>query len=152
MTEWFVERLPAPLYNRNEEVGQRWKEVQAETAALMAWLPRVPEHDWARVEQAGGLFARHVGPFSAWGSFYDEMLKAPLEDTVRSHVLWVLADVYMLAGLPDRALAVAQAKKEFDLQRGAEREAAIAGGLLPSPWHSLQWALGRKIAPAVGET
>ena len=130
MTEWFVERLPKLPSGQEGEMGQRWKEVLTETAALTAWLPRVPEHDRVRVEQAGGWFAIYVGPFSTWGSFYEEMLKAPLEEAVRSHVLWVLADVSRSAGLLDRALAMAQTKKELDLQRGAERGAALAAGLI----------------------
>jgi hypothetical protein len=124
MTEWFAARLP---YG-GEDQGRCWQEVQDETAALIEWLPQVPGPDRARVERAGSWFAIIAGPFHAWLRFCDNTLAGDLSDEGRSHFLWTLGNVALRGGLPDRALAAAEEKRELDSKRGDEFGAALASG------------------------
>jgi tetratricopeptide (TPR) repeat protein len=130
MTQWFVERLPELPYGQEEEMGRRWKEVQAETEALTAWLARVPPDQRVKVEGAGSWQAINIGPFYAWGSFCEEMLIDSLTEAERSHVLWTLSCVSHRAGMLDRALAAAQEKAKLDRECGKERNAALALGVV----------------------
>jgi tetratricopeptide (TPR) repeat protein len=125
MTNWFCERLP-------EAAGLegRWTEVHAETASLLDWLPLVPEEERTGVERAGSWFAINSGPFHAWLRFCEAMLSGNLDDAARSGVLWTLGQVALSAGLPDRALAVANEKQALDKTRGEDRGAALAAGIV----------------------
>jgi tetratricopeptide (TPR) repeat protein len=128
MTEWFVSRLPMLPFGQEDEMGQRWNEVRAETDALISWLARVPPEDRVRVERAGSWHAINIGPFNAWALFCEEMLASSLEDKERSHSLWTLGWVYHLSGALDRALRAAEDKRELDRERGDERGTALAAG------------------------
>ena len=125
-TDWFCARLPKLPYGQEDEQGRRWKEVQAETPALLAWLPRVPADDRVRVERAGSKFAIYNGPFHAWSAFCEELLTQPLEDAQRSDALWTLGQVARRAGDLDRAASTARTKGDLDRARGDEHEAAPA--------------------------
>jgi hypothetical protein len=126
MTERFCERLPEP----GEGEAWRWNEVHAEAMALLEWLPQVPAAERARVLRAGSWFAINTGPFHAWRRFCEGMLVATLDDAARSNVLWTLGQVALRGGDPDRALAAAEEKRDLDRNRGKEREAALASGLI----------------------
>ena len=124
MTGWFVERLPAG----GEDQGQRWQDVYDETAALIEWLGQVPAAERRQIVEAAMQYATRAGPFHAWMRFCEEALPEEQDEGARSNLMWVLVQVALRSGLPDRALAVAQQKQELDLGRGAEREAAISAG------------------------
>jgi tetratricopeptide (TPR) repeat protein len=124
MTAWFVGRLP----ERAHEQGQRWGEIHAEHAALVAWLALVPSADCVRVERAGSAYAWQCGPYLAWAVFCERCLQVVGSDGDRSHALWTLCLVTEGGGDLDRSLAAAEDKVRLDLARGAEREAALARG------------------------
>ena len=126
MTEWFVARLP----EGGDDQGRRWQDLNEETAALTEWLGQIPPADGVRVERAGSWRAIYNGPFHAWLRFCEEALAGAIADEDRSDFLWTLGQVAFYGGLPDRALAVATEKRSFDQQRGAEREVALAAGLI----------------------
>jgi tetratricopeptide (TPR) repeat protein len=126
ITEWFVARFPGG----GEEQGRRWGEIQEEIAALTEWLTRVPPADRVRVERAGALYAILNGPFHAWLRFCEEALIGNSSDEDRSKFLWTLGNVAFSGGMPDRALAAAREQRELGLKRGAERDAALASGLI----------------------
>jgi tetratricopeptide (TPR) repeat protein len=126
MTEWFVARLPAG----GEDQGQRWREVHEEIAALIEWLTQLPAQDRARVERAGKDYAFSNGPFHTWLRFCEEALIGESSEVDRSNYLWTLGQVALRGGLPDRALGAAQEQRTLDLRRGAERDAAMASGLI----------------------
>ncbi|HSK77210.1 MAG TPA: hypothetical protein VLQ45_12210, partial [Thermoanaerobaculia bacterium] len=130
MTEWFVSRLPELPSGQEEEMGRRWREVQAEIETLTAWLARVRLEDRIIVLAAGSRYATRVGPFHAWVMFCEEMLADFLEDAKRSDALWVLGQVSLKSGLLDRAMKVAQDKLALDSSRGEEHRVAIAVGLV----------------------
>jgi len=130
MTDWFVSRLPKLPTGQEDEMGRLWKEVQAETEALTAWLARVPEADRVKVERAGSKFAIAVGPFHTWGAFCEEMLAGPLTDTERSNALWTLCQISLRSGALDRSLAAATEKRDLDQERGDERASALASGAI----------------------
>ena len=112
MTEWFVARLP----EGGEEQGQRWQEVHEETAALIEWLPQVPEPDRARVQRTGRQFARINGPFHSWLRFCQGALTGTRSDEERSEIMLTLCVVARRGGLPDRALAAAEQKARIGLE------------------------------------
>ena len=127
MTEWFCERLPEP----GEGEAWRWNKVTREATALLEWLPQMPAAERVRVERAGSRFAINTGPFHAWRRFCEGMLADNLDDAARSDVLWTLGQVALRGDDPDRALAAAEEKRDLDRNRGAEREVALAAGLIP---------------------
>ncbi|QLH38847.1 MAG: hypothetical protein HWD60_07760 [Defluviicoccus sp.] len=114
MTDWFCARLPEP----SDGEQWRWNEVHVETPALLDWLGHVPAAERVRVERAGSWFAINTGPFHAWLRFCEAALAGELDDEERSNVLWTLGQVALRAGLPDRALAAAEEKREVDRHRG----------------------------------
>ena len=126
MTEWFCVRLPKP----EEGEPWRWNEVHAETPALLDWLVQVPAAERVRVVRAGMSFAINTGPLHAWLRCCEAALAGELDDAERSDVLWTLGQVALRAGLPDRALKAAEERREVDQRRGAEREVALAAGLI----------------------
>jgi tetratricopeptide (TPR) repeat protein len=126
MTEWFVARLPAGA----EDQGRRWHDIGEEIAALAEWLTQVSPAQCMRVAQAGMRYATRNGPFHAWLRFCEEALTGEIADAERSDLLWILVQVALSGGFPDRALAAAREKRELDLKRGAEFEAAIAAGFV----------------------
>ena len=73
---WFVARLPAG----GEDQGRRWDEIQAETAALIEWLPQVKPDERGRVERAGSWFAMINGPFHSWLRFCEDALASERSD------------------------------------------------------------------------
>ena len=125
-TEWFIARLP----EGGEEQGQRWREVGEEIAALSGWLAQVLPADRVRVERAGSRYAISNGPYHAWLRFCEDALAGENSDEDRSNFLWTLGQVASSGGLPDRALAAAEEKRDLDRKRGAEREAALAVDLI----------------------
>ena len=126
MTEWFVARLP----QGGDDQGSRWQEVHDEIAALIEWLAQSPPADRVRVERAGNWYAMINGPYHAWLRFCDESLTGEIDKAARSNFLWTLGHVALRAGLPDRALAAAEQQRDLDRKRGAERDAALAAGLI----------------------
>ena len=99
-------------------------------AALTEWLGQVPEVDRVRVVRAGSQYAIRNGPYHAWLRFCEETLAGGLGEADRSDVLWTLGNVALRGGLPDRALAAAERKICAGPQSGADREAALAAGLI----------------------
>ena len=126
MTEWFVMRLPAG----GGDQGERWSELHDESAALTEWLGQVPEGERVRIERAGSRYAVRSGPYHAWVRFCEEMLAGSLDDAEQSNVLWTLGNVALWGGLPERAEDAANEKRALDQNRGEEREAAFASGLI----------------------
>jgi tetratricopeptide (TPR) repeat protein len=126
MSEWFIARLP----EGGEDQGPRWHEIHEEIAALTEWLPRVPSSDRARVERAGSRYAIGNGPYHAWLRFCAEAVAGDIGEDERSNILWTLGNVALRGGVPDIALAAAEEKRELDRRRGAEREGALASGLI----------------------
>jgi tetratricopeptide (TPR) repeat protein len=126
MTEWFVARLP----QGGEEQGRRWREIHEEFAATTEWLAQVSPADRVRVARAGVDYAINNGPYHAWIRLCDDSLTGEMADADRSSLLWTLGQVALSGGVPDRALAAAKEKRQLDLKRGADREAALAAGLV----------------------
>jgi len=126
MTGWFCERLPKPATGE----AARWNEVHAEIISLIEWLPQVPAEERVAVERAGSQFAIDCGPYAAWLHFCERMLAGQLSGEQQSNALWTLAAVACKAGQPDRAFTAAQTKRDIDFSRGADREAALALGLI----------------------
>ncbi len=126
MTEWFVAHLP----EGGEDQGRRWGEIQDEIAALTEWLARVPPTDRMRAARAGSRYAIQNGPYHAWLLFCEEMLGGDTGEEERSNALWTLGNVALRGGAPDRAVAAAENKRDLDRNRGADREAALASGLI----------------------
>jgi tetratricopeptide (TPR) repeat protein len=126
ITEWFLARLP----EGDAEQGRRWRELQDEIAALIQWLAQVPPTDRVQVERAGSWYAMLNGPFHAWLMFCEEMLTSELRDEELSNALWTLAQVAYRAGDLDRALKAARQQRDLDRNRGADRDAALALGLI----------------------
>ena len=126
MTEWFV----VSLREGGDDQGRRWSEVHEESAALAEWLRQVPAGECVRVERAASRYAIANGPYHAWTLFCEEMLAGVLGDVERSNVMWTLGRVALRGGLPDRAIDVADEKRKLDRKRGADREAALAAGLI----------------------
>jgi hypothetical protein len=104
VTDWFVERLPAG----GEDQGRRWDEVHEETAALIEWLPQVAAAERRRIVEAALRYATRNGPFHAWLRFCEEALAEEHEEVACLNVMWVLVQVALSSGLPNRALAVAE--------------------------------------------
>jgi tetratricopeptide (TPR) repeat protein len=126
MTEWFLTRLR----RGGEDQGQRWGQLHQEIVALSQWLTQVPLLDRVRIARAGMYFARDAGPYHAWLQFCDATLIGEMSDADRSDVQWVLVQVALRSGFSDRALSAAKDKRDLDLARGAEREAAISAGFI----------------------
>ena len=126
MTEWFLTRLR----RGGEDQGQRWGQLHREIVALSQWLTQVPLLDRVRIARAGMYFARDAGPYHAWLQFCDATLIGEMSDADRSDVQWVLVQVALRSGFSDRALSAAKDKRDLDLARGAEREAAISAGFI----------------------
>ena len=110
ITDWFCERLPEPAAGE----AWRWNEVHAETAALLDWLPQVPEAKRLDVSFIAIHYAVRNGPFREWIRFYQDLLSNDLTDNVRSYELWALSSVALHGGLLDLSLELAQAKLELD--------------------------------------
>ena len=125
-TEWFVSHLP----QGGDDQGQRWQELQEETAALTEWLVQVAPRDRVRIERAGSRYAVSNGPFHAWLRFCEEALVNEMTVEDRSDFLWMLGQVAFRGGFPQRGIDAAERKRELDLARGAEREAALASALI----------------------
>ena len=130
ITAWFIERM------RDQE---RWNEIHGEHGALLDWLLRteqkvrnksLPEKDIQRIERAAFQFAILCGPFNPWATFCEAALDRHPDDKARSNILWTLGNVYRRAGSLDRAIEVAREKHALDSDRGEQREAALAAGLL----------------------
>jgi tetratricopeptide (TPR) repeat protein len=130
MTAWFLARLPLRSPSEEDVQGRCWGEIHQEGAALELWLPQVPGTDLARVAQAGSRFAMMSGPFAQWMTFYERLLGHTTHPSERSNALWTLAYIAHRAGALDRAADAAASKRSLDLERGAEREAALAAGVL----------------------
>jgi tetratricopeptide (TPR) repeat protein len=130
MTAWFLARLPARPPGEEDAQGRCWGEIHREGAALEQWLPQVPVADLARVERAGSQFAAVAGPFRLWMTFCTRLLERIEDPAEHSNVLWTLAQVALMAGDLEQAADAAARKRSLDLERGAEREAALAVGLL----------------------
>ena len=126
ITEWFLARLP----EGDAEQGRLWRELQDEIAALIQWLAQVPPTDRVRVARAGSWYAMLNGPFHAWFMFCEEMLTGELRDDELSNALWTLAQVAYHAGDLDRALKAARQQRDLDRNRGADRDAALAVGII----------------------
>ena len=97
---------------------------------MIEWLAQIPPADRVRVERAGNWYAMLNGPYHAWLRFCEEALAAETDDAHRSNFLWTLGQVALRGGLPDRALAAAEEQRDLDRKRGAERDAALAAGLI----------------------
>jgi tetratricopeptide (TPR) repeat protein len=135
ISDWFCARLPKLPAGQDEEQGRRWREVQAEMGALVAWLGGVPPGEGVDVERAGSRFAILNGPFYAWLSFCERLLRQVPAWPERSHLLWTLGQVARRAGDFDRALEAAREKITLDSTRGDDREAALAAGLVADVLH-----------------
>ena len=130
MTAWFVERLPALAPGDEEKQGQRWQEVQREHAALLEWLPLVPDDEVVQIKRTGSQYAQSNGPFQSWVTFCERALALPLMDEARSNFLWTLSQVARHAGMVETSLRAARDKAELDRRRGADREVALARGTI----------------------
>src|SRR5215469_6617851 len=97
---------------------------------MAEWLPQVPPEQRLRVGRAGMIYATYNGPFQAWVRFCEEALIDQLTDADRSDILWILTQVALRSGLADRALTAAKEKRQLDINRGAEREAAFSAGFI----------------------
>ena len=126
ITEWFLARLP----EGGEDQGLRWREVSEEIAALIEWLARVSPADRARVGRTSMRYAVINGPFHAWVRFCDEGLNSELAAADRSIMLWILTQAALRGGIADRALVAARERRELDLKRGADRDAAMSAGFI----------------------
>jgi tetratricopeptide (TPR) repeat protein len=126
MTDWFIAHLP----EGGEDQGKRWFDIQEEIAALTEWLARVPPTNRVRIERAGSRYAIRNGPYHAWVMFCEAMLAGDVSEDERSNLLWTLGNVALTGGALDRALAAAEDKRNLDRNRGADREAALASGLI----------------------
>ena len=126
MTEWFV----ALLRQGGDDQDARWRELGEEFTALTEWLAQIPPTERVRVERAGSLYAMLNGPFHTWLRFCEAALAEEVSDENRSNFLWTLGKVALSGGLPDRALTAAREQRELDIKRGAERDAALALGLI----------------------
>jgi hypothetical protein len=73
-------------------------------------------------------YATSAGPFHTWMRFCEEAFADERDEDARSNFMWVLVQVALSSGLPERTLAVAEEKRKIDLDRGAETEAAISAG------------------------
>jgi tetratricopeptide (TPR) repeat protein len=129
-TGWFTERLPELPPGQQDEQGRRWKEVQAESEALVDWLSRVPAPQRVRVERAGSRYAIRSGPFHAWLAFCEAAVAHVSDEAERSDLLWTLGNVALSAGSPGRALSAAREKQDLDRRRGDRGEGALAAGLV----------------------
>jgi tetratricopeptide (TPR) repeat protein len=74
--------------------------------------------------------SRHRQRLSRPSALCEEALTGEIADAERSDVLWILVQVALRGGIPDRSLAAAEEKRKLDLRRGAEREAAISAGFV----------------------
>jgi tetratricopeptide (TPR) repeat protein/predicted phosphohydrolase len=129
MSAWFLERLPKLPIGEGDTQGAHWLAIHEESAALVDWLARLPAEDVVRVERAGSDYASHNGPYAAWMTFCERVLKQHLEPDERSCVLWTLALVAFHSGALNRALAAVEEKSRVDLGRNDEREVALASGV-----------------------
>jgi len=130
ITDWFLARLPQLQPGKEEEQGLRWSEIQLEWDALSAWLECVPAHAVESVAHDGSHFAKRCGPFGAWITFYTRFMEGETNPEVRSFVLLTLAQIYILQDEFRSAEEVALAKVTLDRDRGAERDVALAIGIL----------------------
>src|SRR6185503_2054219 len=130
MTDWFVARLPVLEAGQEEEQGRRRAEVQREEDALVSWLAQVPLSEAVRAERAGSRYAIDNGPFPAWLAFCERLLLGTQEPEVRSNALWTLCQVALYSGALERAKEAAEEKARLDRERGAEREATLALGVI----------------------
>jgi tetratricopeptide (TPR) repeat protein len=126
VTEWFAARMP-----EGDGQRERWAEVDAEGAALEAWLDGVPGELIRVAARAGCLFAVHRGPWRQRMRFCERGLAAGLGAEADSNLLWTLANVAMRAGELDKALEAAERKMAVDGSReDGERESALAAGVV----------------------
>src|SRR5262249_29399044 len=126
---WFEARLPEKSRTDPRPQGERWKEIQGETAALVDWLARVPRGTMKSVERVASAYAQIAGPFAAWMSFYERLLANEEDARTRSTALWTFGQVAFRMGELDRALEAAREKSELDTAVGRRRDAAHAAGL-----------------------
>ncbi len=101
--------------------------VQQEEAALRHLLLRADARLAIRVEREGNDYAHACGPFAAWAEFCDRH-QSQATGVDRSNFLWTLTGLARQSGDLDRALDAARKKRAHDLERGDEREAALAWG------------------------
>jgi tetratricopeptide (TPR) repeat protein len=125
MTDWFVALLP----EGGDDQGKRWRQIQGELAALERWLGAVPSARLREVERAGSAYARINGPFRWWAPLCERLIASGDADD-RSHARLTLSNIQRKAGDLDAAIATAEAGRKQDTERGAEREAAIAAGMI----------------------
>ncbi|MCX6360061.1 MAG: tetratricopeptide repeat protein [Armatimonadetes bacterium] len=125
MTDWFVALLP----EGGEDQGERWSRIGAELPALERWLGAVPDTRLREAERAGSSYAMLNGPFRWWAPLCERLIASGDTDD-RSNARWTLGNIQYGAGELDAALSTAQAKRKEDTDRGAERESALAAGLI----------------------
>ena len=130
MTEWFVARLPKPSGEELSREGLFWNAIHQEHNALTEWLGEVPPADLRRVERAGSHFAFLCGPFLAWAGLCRRGLDHTRQPAERSDFLWTLGKVLLRAADVEGARAAAEEKFQIDRDRGDERDAALARGLI----------------------
>ena len=125
MTDWFVERLPEGEDGQEADQGRRWGEIHWENAALVEWLTRVQGPDLIRVVQFGYIFAMRNGPFDAWLNFCERILPN-YQDYADKHSLLLTGEMTArMAGLPDRALEMADQLMELVKSRADFLEAHL---------------------------
>ncbi|NUQ69735.1 MAG: hypothetical protein HUU17_02815, partial [Chthonomonadales bacterium] len=125
MTDWFVQHLP----EGGDDQGERWGRIQAELPALERWLGAVPEARLREAGRAGSRYAIFNGPYRWWAPLCERLIASGAAAD-RSIARWTLGIVQYRAGDLDGALATAQAMRQEDAERGAERHAAFAAGLI----------------------
>ncbi len=125
MTDWFVQHLPEGV----DDQGERWGRIQAELPALERWLGAVPEGRLREAGRAGSRYAIFNGPYRWWAPLCERLIASGAAAD-RSIARWTLGTLQYRAGDLDGALATAQAMRREDAERGAERDAAFAAGLI----------------------
>ncbi|HNN95447.1 MAG TPA: tetratricopeptide repeat protein, partial [Pseudomonadota bacterium] len=128
MGAWFQERLPQKLGEQATQQAENWQAIQAEEAALLLWLERLPPEKAAEVAHTGGVFACICGPYAAWGSLCKRGLAVTEADPDRPVLLQLLCDTQHRMGQLDAALQSAQKRADLVKASGADAAQASAQG------------------------
>ncbi len=124
MGAWFRERLPQKLGELATQQAEHWQAIQAEEAALLLWLERLPPERAPEVARTGLFFAAICGPYAPWGSLCQRGLAVAEAAPDRLALLQLLSDTQRHTGQLDDALQSAQ--KRADLAKASGDGAAQA--------------------------